>query len=292
MFSRENPHECQPGKHLKDETMKNIIVAEDQGFCWGVRRALDIVNQHGEVNIFGDLIHNKQVVNELEKKGKTIIHEITGKETRPIVITAHGTLAENFEMLERLQLDVVDTTCPLVSAIYRAGNSLEREGYDILILGDKKHIEVKGIASRMNNPIIINHKDELEQTRLPDKVGIICQSTFSQTRFDELVSIIQKRCTSVKIKNTICSPTKKRQIAAEKLARQVDIMIVVGGFHSSNTKKLVELTRNYVDSYHIETSDQLDPEWFSGKTEVGITSGASTADWIVEDICQKIRQFD
>lgn len=272
--------------------MKNIIVAEDQGFCWGVRRALDIVNQHGEVNIFGDLIHNKQVVKELEKKGKTIIQEITGKETRPIVITAHGTLIENFEKLQKFQLDIVDTTCPLVSAIYRAGNNLENEGYKILILGDKKHIEVKGIASRMKNPIIINNKDELEQIDLPDKIGVICQSTFSQARFDELVTLIQQQCSDVKAKDTICSPTKKRQLAAEKLASQVDIMIVVGGFHSSNTKKLVGLTRTYVESYHIETADQLNPKWFEGKTEVGITSGASTADWIVEEICEKIREFN
>jgi len=272
--------------------MKNIIVAEDQGFCWGVRRALEIVNRHGQVNILGDLIHNKQVVRELEKQGKTIIHEITGRESKPIVITAHGTLIENLENLQRLGLDVVDTTCPLVSAIYKAGISLEKEGYHILILGDKDHVEVKGIASRMKDPIIINSREELDQAELPGKVGIICQSTFSQTRYDELVSLIQARCLHVKERNTICSPTKKRQMAAEKLAGQVDIMIVVGGFHSSNTKKLVELTRNYVESYHIETADQLNPEWFLGKTEVGITSGASTADWIVDEICAKIREFD
>ena len=272
--------------------MKNIIVAEDQGFCWGVRRALDIVNQHEEVNIFGDLIHNKQVVRELEKKGKTIIHSITGKESNPIVITAHGTLVDNFEKLHQLKLDIVDTTCPLVSAIYRAGIGLEKEGYKILILGDKQHIEVKGIASRMKDPIIVNSESELDQIALPEKIGVICQSTFSQRRFDELIGLIYQRCTEVKVKNTICSPTKKRQIAAEKLAKQVDIMIVVGGFHSSNTKKLVELTRNYVDSHHIETADQLDPKWFKGKTEVGITSGASTADSIVEEICQQIRLFN
>ena len=272
--------------------MKNIIVAEDQGFCWGVRRALDIVNEHEEVNIFGDLIHNKQVVRELEQKGKTIIHEITGQEENPIVITAHGTLVENFEKLDQLKLNIVDTTCPLVSTIYRAGIGLEKEGYKIVILGDKQHIEVKGIASRMKDPIIINSEAELDQTDLPEKIGIICQSTFSQRRFDELVALIHQRCPDVKVKNTICSPTKKRQIAAEKLAKQVDIMIVVGGFHSSNTKKLVELTRNYVDSHHIETADQLKPEWFKGKTEVGITSGASTTDSIVEEICQEIRRFE
>lgn len=272
--------------------MKNIIVAEDQGFCWGVRRALDIVNQHGQVYIFGDLIHNKQVVDELEKKGKTIIHSITSDAAKPVVITAHGTPVENIEKMHHFGLDIVDTTCPLVSAIYRAGNALEADGYRILILGDKKHIEVKGIASRMKHPIIVNNKADLEQADLPDKIGVICQSTFSQNRFDELVSLIQQRCEDVRVKNTICSPTKKRQLAAEKLARQVEIMIVVGGFHSSNTKKLVELTRKYVESHHVETADDLDQQWFRNKTEVGITSGASTADWIVEEICDKIRQFD
>lgn len=272
--------------------MRQIIVAEDQGFCWGVRRALDIVNQHGEVFILGDLIHNKQVVKELEEKGKTIIHDIKGTESKPIVITAHGRIQEDFNKLRQLGLQIVDTTCPLVSAIYKAGISLEKEGYRILILGDKNHVEVKGIASRMTNPIIINSEEELIQADLPDKVGVICQSTFSQKRFDYLIGIIQSKSSNVKVRNTICSPTKKRQQAAERLARQVDLMIVVGGFHSSNTKKLAELTSQYVDSHHVETAEQLDPKWFVGKQQIGITSGASTADWIVEQIVRKIKSFD
>jgi len=272
--------------------MKHIIVAEDQGFCWGVRRALDIVNRYGEVYILGDLIHNKQVVAELEAQGKTIVHQIAGDEKRPIVITAHGIPLENLQKIQALELTIVDTTCPLVSAIYRAGKKLEANGYRILILGDKEHIEVKGIASRMRHPLVVNNETELEATALPERTGVICQSTFSQAKFDGLVAKIRRRCADVSVINTICSPTKKRQLAAEKLARQVEVMVVVGGFHSSNTKKLVELTRQYVESYHVETADQLQAEWFQGKSEIGITSGASTADWIVDAICQKIRSFD
>lgn len=271
--------------------MKNIIVADDQGFCWGVRRALDIVEKHDDVYIFGDLIHNKQVVKQLEERGKQIIHEVTGKEKRPVVITAHGTTVENLERFEQMNLDIVNTTCPLVSKIYRVGESLEKKGYHIIIIGDKNHVEVKGIASRMNRPVIIKNEQEVSQVTLPDKVGIICQSTFSEVKFDKIANLIKERVKEAHIKNTTCSPTTKRQEAAETLAQKVDIMIVVGGFHSSNTKKLFELTSQYVVSYHIETADDLKESWFDDKSEIGITSGASTADWIVEEICNKIKAF-
>ncbi|MCP4754918.1 MAG: 4-hydroxy-3-methylbut-2-enyl diphosphate reductase [Proteobacteria bacterium] len=272
--------------------MKNIIVAEDQGFCWGVRRALEIVDRHDEMYILGDLIHNKQVVRELESRGKTVIHEITGKETKPIVVTAHGTVAENFDKMQDMGLEVVDTTCPLVSTIYRAGKRLEEEGYRILVIGDKEHVEVKGIASRMYKPFIINNMYELSDVELPDRLGVICQSTYSQKKFKTLIALLRQRVKELKVENTTCSPTRKRQAAAEKLAQKVDIMIVVGGYHSSNTRKLAELTSKFVESHHIETVDQLDSEWFVGKGEIGITSGASTADWIVEEICRKIGAFE
>lgn len=276
---------------MTESKMKNIIVADDQGFCWGVRRALDIVEQYDEVYIFGDLIHNKQVVSQLEKRGKQIIHEVTGNEKRPVVITAHGTTIENLKMFEELKLDIVDTTCPLVSKIYNVGESLEQQGYHIIIIGDKDHVEVKGIASRMHQPVIVKDEGDIESATFPDKVGIICQSTFSEEKFHKLALQIESRVREAKIRNTTCSPTKKRQEAAASLAQQVDIMIVVGGYHSSNTKKLKEITSAYVESYHIETADQLEKEWFENKKEIGITSGASTSDWIVEEICGKIREF-
>ncbi len=274
-----------------ESKMKNIIVADDQGFCWGVRRALDIVEQYDEVYIFGDLIHNKQVVSQLEERGKQIIHEVTGNEKRPVVITAHGTTIENLKMFEELKLDIVDTTCPLVSKIYNVGESLEQQGYHIVIIGDKDHVEVKGIASRMHQPVIVKDEGDIKSATFPDKVGIICQSTFSEEKFHKLALQIESRVREAKIRNTTCSPTKKRQEAAASLAQQVDIMIVVGGYHSSNTKKLKEITSAYVESYHIETADQLEKEWFQNKKEIGITSGASTSDWIVEEICSKIREF-
>ena len=271
--------------------MKNIIVADDQGFCWGVRRALDIVGKYGNVLIFGDLIHNKQVVKQLEENGKKIIHEVSGSEKEPVVITAHGTTVENIKRFDQLRLDIVDTTCPLVSKIYKVGEELQESGYRIVIIGDKKHVEVKGIASRMKDPIIVRDEEEVHQFEFPDKVGIICQSTFSVEKFNRIAQMIKKRTRETAIRNTTCSPTKKRQASAADLAQKVDIMIVVGGYHSSNTKKLKELTSRYVESHHIETADQLNKEWFANKREIGITSGASTADWIVDEICDRIRSF-
>lgn len=271
--------------------MRKIIVAEAQGFCWGVRRALNIVDEYGPVSILGDLIHNKQVVQELELNNKKVIHDIKGDETTPIVITAHGTTESQLGKLDQLELDVVDTTCPLVSAIYKAGKSLERDGYQVVIIGDKKHIEVKGIASRMKTPIILNSDKDVSEISFPKKVGVICQSTFSQNKFDLLVELIRPRVEEIKIRNTICAPTKNRQIAAEELAQTVDIMIVIGGFHSSNTKKLVELSQRYVESYHIETMKDLSPSWFDNKLEIGIIAGASTPDWIIEEVYQAIDQL-
>ena len=272
--------------------MRNIIVAEAQGFCWGVRRALEIVDRYDAVSILGDLIHNKQVVDNLEKNNKKVIYEVTGEEQTPIVITAHGIEEQNIERLKASDTELVDTTCPLVSVIYRAGKQLEKEGYRILIIGDRKHIEVKGIASRMHDPIVVNNEEELSEVELPEKVGVICQSTFSNNKFERLIDQLKNRVEDLKVKNTICSPTKKRQIAAEELAQQVDLMIVIGGYHSSNTKKLAELTSQYVTSYHIETPDHIDQSWFIDKKEIGIIAGASTPDWIINDVYKAIEKLE
>lgn len=270
---------------------RNIIVADSQGFCWGVRRALEIVEDYGEVSILGHLIHNRQVVEKLTETGKVVIESLEEAEGNPVVVTAHGTRVENFEKIKQMGLDVIDTTCPLVSAIYKAGSALETDGYHVVIIGDAEHVEVQGIASRMKDPIIIGSEDDVRNTEFPEKVGVVCQSTYSQKKFEGLVALIEKKVTSIKAKNTICSPTIKRQTAAEELVRKVELMVVVGGYHSSNTKKLAELSKKFVDTYHIETADELKPEWFKGKKEIGITAGASTPDWIIADVKSAISSF-
>lgn len=271
--------------------MRNIIVASSQGFCWGVRKALDKVEEYGEVSILGDLIHNKQVVQKLANNGKKIIHELEPENKNPIVITAHGAPIESFQKLEQVDNQVIDTTCPLVSVIYKKGALLEKEGYQIVIIGDKNHIEVKGIASRMKKPIVVNSLEDIEKTNFPDRVGIVCQSTYLVEKFETMVEKIKAKTKEVNIKNTICSPTVKRQVAAEDLAQKVDVMIVVGGYHSSNTKKLAELSKKKVTTYHVETCKELQKSWFDNKQEIGITAGASTPDWIIEEVRSTIANF-
>jgi 4-hydroxy-3-methylbut-2-enyl diphosphate reductase len=264
--------------------MRKVMIAGAQGFCTGVRRALDRVSQYQEASILGSLIHNRQVIHMLEQQGKKIVDSVTGNERHPIVITAHGTKSGEIERLRSLGLTVVDTTCPLVTSIYYRGEQLEREGYRVLIIGNRDHIEVQGIASRLSNPIIISSKEEAINTELPERVGIICQSTCLLSKFECLVQLIGERVPDMKVYNTICHPTLRRQEAARELGQKVDIMIVIGGYHSSNTRSLAELTAQYVETYHIETSNDIRNEWFIGKNIVGITAGASTPDRTIYDV--------
>jgi len=272
----------------KENIMRNVIVADSQGFCWGVRRALDIIEEADKAYILGDLIHNKQVVEKLAEQNKKIIREVKGNEDAPIYITAHGNEIEKFEQLEKLGSEVIDTTCPLVTVIYKKGVKLEKTGRRIVIIGDRNHIEVKGIASRMQDPIYVNSIEDVENTEFPAKIGIISQSTYSTKKFEKLSSLLQEKVEDVEIRNTICSPTVKRQVAAEELAQKVDLMIVIGGYHSSNTVKLKEVALEYVEAHHIETAEELKNEWFTGKQNIGITAGASTPDWIINEIKDKI----
>jgi len=264
--------------------MRKVMIAGAQGFCTGVRRALNLVSQYREASILGSLIHNKQVIHMLEQQGKKIVESVTGNEKHPIVITAHGTKRGEIERLRSLGLTVVDTTCPLVTSIYHRGEQLEKEGYRVLIIGDRDHIEVQGIASRLSNPIVINNEEEAINTELPERVGIICQSTCLLSKFECIVQLIGERVSDMKVYNTICHPTLRRQEAARELAQKVHIMIVIGGYHSSNTRSLAELTAQYVETYHIETSDDIRNEWFIGKNIVGITAGASTPDWTIYEV--------
>ena len=173
--------------------MKNIIKAKHIGFCRGAKEALDEVMKYPKAYILGDVVHNKQVMQLLAKKNKKVIHAVTGKEDRPIVITAHGTTVQKIEKLNRLNLTIVDTTCKMVKAIYRIGLKLESEGYKICILGDKDHVEIKGIASRLKEPIIVNSFDGLAGMDPDLKLGVISQSTFSFEMFSTMSDLITNR---------------------------------------------------------------------------------------------------
>lgn len=273
---------------------REIQIANAAGFCFGVKKAIQKAETMDRAFIFGSLIHNPQEVARLASLNKKIVHSLEEVEDNRVVITAHGLDIKVLGQMKDKGLEIIDTTCPLVTKIYNEGIKLQGQGLQIVIIGDPKHVEVKGIASRMNNPIIIYHEEDIEKVPQGSKVGVVCQSTLLMEKFDKFVALLKAHCSEVVTVNTICKPTKDRQSAAASLSKQVDIMIVIGGRNSSNTHKLAETCEMNLPkaTYHVETAQELDSKWFEGKNKVGITAGASTPDYLIEECIAKIRSYD
>ncbi len=273
---------------------REIQIANAAGFCFGVKKAIQKAETMDRAFIFGSLIHNPQEVARLASLNKKIVHSLDDVQDNKVVITAHGLDINVIGQMKDRKLEIIDTTCPLVTKIYNEGHKLESQGLKIVIIGDPKHVEVKGIASRMKDPLIIYHEEDIQNVPEGSKVGVVCQSTLLMEKFDRFVELLRARCAEVVPINTICKPTKDRQSAAAALSKRMEIMIVIGGRNSSNTHKLADTCKMNLpnDTYHVETAQELEPKWFEGKTKVGITAGASTPDYLIEEVIAKIRSYD
>ena len=273
---------------------REIQIANAAGFCFGVKKAIQKAETMDRAFIFGSLIHNPQEVARLASLNKKIVHSLEDVEDNRVVITAHGLDINVIGRMKERKLDIVDTTCPLVTKIYNEGHKLEAQGLRIVIIGDPKHVEVKGIASRMKDPLIVYHEEDIEHIPEGSRIGVVCQSTLLMEKFDRFVGLLKARCAEVATVNTICKPTKDRQTAAAALSKNVQVMIVIGGRNSSNTHKLADTCKMNLphDTHHVETAQELDPKWFEGKNKVGITAGASTPDYLIEEVISKIRTYD
>jgi len=276
------------------EMPREIIIADAAGFCFGVKRAIEKAETMDKAFIFGSLIHNPQEVARLASLNKKIVHSLEDVQDNRVVITAHGLDVKVMGQMKEKGLEIVDTTCPLVTKIYKEGEKLQAQGLRIVIIGDPNHVEVKGIASRMKDPLIIYHEADLENIPAGARIGVVCQSTLLMEKYDQFVALLKSRCSEVVASNTICKPTKDRQTAAAALSKQVDIMVVIGGRNSSNTHKLAQTCKFNLpnDTYHIETAQELQSSWFEGKPKVGITAGASTPDYLIEECIATIRTYD
>ncbi|MDD2212815.1 MAG: 4-hydroxy-3-methylbut-2-enyl diphosphate reductase, partial [Clostridia bacterium] len=266
-----------------------IMMAEHAGFCYGVRRAVQAAEeaaQNGPVVSLGPLIHNQQETARLERLGvKGICSE---KQADPVLIRTHGVGPEFYVELKKQGRKIIDTTCPHVRKAQLAAKEAQEQGYQVIILGDKNHAEVQGIVAwAENRAIVVASLQELKKLELQDRVAFLAQTTEKEDRFAELVPYLQGRSTDLKVFPTICSATRIRQKAAAKLSQEVNLMIVVGGKHSSNTKKLAEVCRKYVSTYQIEDAQELKPDWFQDKLKVGVTAGASTPDWIIKEVVEQ-----
>ncbi|MBI5664570.1 MAG: 4-hydroxy-3-methylbut-2-enyl diphosphate reductase [Nitrospirae bacterium] len=273
-----------------------INIAKKAGFCFGVKRAIDITfNLAKEDNkglyTYGPLIHNPQVVEELKSKGVKAVDDLTSPDIRTIIIRTHGVSPEVYAETSKMGYNVIDATCPFVKKAQNFAQILNDEGYQVLIIGDKEHPEVQGlIGFAGGHAVVADNADHLPA--LKNKVGIIVQTTQPFDTFRKIVLQVISTVREVKIYNTICDFTAQRVKETRELAKKVELMIIVGGKNSSNTNQLVKLSEDVCAKvYHVETAEEIREEWFQGIENVGITGGASTPQWIIDDAVKKIREI-
>jgi 4-hydroxy-3-methylbut-2-enyl diphosphate reductase len=273
-----------------------IIVAKRAGFCFGVKRAMDIAfklarNVDEGVFSLGPLIHNPQAIEELKKEGVMPTEDINFNGIKTLIIRTHGISPGIYEDISRKGYEIVDATCPFVKKAQQHVQTLKKEGYQVLILGDKNHPEVQSLLGFAgDDAIVINSNEEIPS--LKNKVGLIVQTTQPLEALKKVSSTIISSVRELKIYNTICDSTTLRLEETIKLADMVDLLIVVGGKNSANTSQLSVLSRNICPRvFHIETADELKGEWLKGVEKVGITGGASTPQWIIDDIVEKLKEI-
>lgn len=287
---------------------KHIKTIKNAGFCYGVEKAYNLAikelkNQKNTVYSLGDLIHNKQVVAELNNLGAKPIkslNEIKNPSSLSvkdsIIIRAHGVSKEINEKIKNKNLKIVDATCPFVKVPQNAVKKYGEKGYFIFIAGDEGHPEVEGIKSYVNENQrrIINDVKQLSvetQTDFPKKATLVSQTTLSFEVFSEIALFLMREIEELIVINSICDATNIRQKETRELAQKSDIIIVIGGRHSANTKRLLQISQEYTKAIQIETEFELKKEWFNHLNNIGITAGASTPNWIIERVEDKIKDF-
>ena len=279
--------------------MKEVILAKSAGFCFGVKRAVDTVyEQTGKKNVytFGPIIHNEEVVKDLEKKGVFVINtmeELDDITEGTVIIRSHGVSSAVYEALQKKGVEIVDATCPFVLKIHNIVKQESANGKQIVIIGNEKHPEVEGIMGWSKTQVHVVDTAEKAQTLQLDpqrEVCIVSQTTFNYNKFKELVEIISEKGYNIIIRNTICNATEERQTEAREIAKRVDAMIVVGGSSSSNTRKLYEICKNECkDTYYIQTLNDLDMTSLGKADCIGITAGASTPNNIIQEVYTNVR---
>lgn len=276
-----------------------IMLAKTAGFCFGVKRAVDTVYEQadkGNVYTYGPIIHNEEVVKDLESKGVQIIEneqELNNLETGTVVIRSHGVERNIYNLITENGLELVDATCPFVKKIHNIVDKDSTEGKQIIIIGNKSHPEVMGIVGWCNQiPIVLESVEEAENLYISkDKaISLVSQTTFNHKKFNSIVEIFKEKGYNITVYNTICNATEERQKEAASIAKQVDAMIVIGGKNSSNTQKLYDISKNEcANTYYIQTSSDMDYSLLESINNVGITAGASTPNNIIEEVSKNVR---
>ena len=275
-----------------------VELAASYGFCFGVKRAIEIAEKHKNAATMGPLIHNQNEIDRLQNDYNVGLYEKIEdvKDNQTVIIRTHGIPKNDLKFLRAKDTKVINATCPFVTTPQQIVKKMSKEGYSILIFGDSDHPEVKGVQSYGEDQedvhIVINPK-EIDSIKFKhDKVATIAQTTKKKEKYLEIVNALILKNKEVRVFNTICDATLENQDAAKELSQKVDIMIVIGGKNSSNTKQLHSICiENCKDSYLIENEKDLKPQWFNNKSNCGLTAGASTPDWVIQAVLKYIEKI-
>ncbi len=274
-----------------------ILLAKDAGYCFGVRDAVDLAyetaKKHGDVYMLGHIVHNENVVNALDGAGAKVVDTLEEvPDGKPILFRAHGTSVDTWGDAKSKDMNIVDATCPLVWEIHEEVKKLESEGRKIIIVGDHGHDEVVGIASQVKDPIIVATPEEAAALRKTKRAGVVSQSTQTIENVQEIINIIMTKVFDLRFVNTICFPTKRNQTQIKELAKQCDVMIVIGSFTSANSKRLTALAKERnQNSYQVTCADDIKLDWLKNAEVVGVSAGASTPDSIIDEVLTKIKEI-
>ena len=279
-----------------------IKVAENAGFCFGVERAIRLVenaleNNKTQVYCWGDLIHNPAMIKNLEQKGLKIINNLKNfKENSVFIVRSHGITLEDLNLIKEKTCNIIDTTCPFVKKAQDCAENFEKQEFQVIVVGDKDHVEVKSINSRTKNQaFIVNNLKDLDKikNKLFTKVGVVCQTTQKNSKLEKIIAGLKKIKVDFEIQNTICSDATKKQKAVSELGNGIDLIIVIGGLHSSNTTKLAEIGRSKkIKTFHIERAEDISQGWFFNNAKVFLTAGASTHPNEIIEAEKIIKNFD
>lgn len=288
-----------------------VKLAREMGFCFGVRKTLKLFDELGEdsrgVKTLGTLVHNPQVVEDLKARGVGIAGDVGEVSGGTLTITAHGTSPQSIAEAERKGLRIIDTTCPLVTKVQKIAMDLHKAGHQVIVFGDSRHQEVKGIVGWTDERALVSMDAEellprlIARTRsgkrVPKRIGVVSQTTQPADRFKRFIADLTLRLPDdfreVQVHNTICDPTLDRQSAALDLAQEVDIMVVIGGRDSANTCHLVELCEDEgVPTHHVEWPREIRREWFESCQVAGVTAGASTPDEVIDEVVAMVKAID
>jgi 4-hydroxy-3-methylbut-2-enyl diphosphate reductase len=316
--------------------MFEVKMAKEMGMCFGVRDTLSMIDEaiksREHIDTLGTLVHNPQLVDKLSSQGIEVVEGLESAKAPTVAVTAHGAAPEVYKRARAAGLELIDTTCPLVTRVHTTAKKLMQEGYWVIVYGDAPHPEVKGILGWANSifdepveesageegekpkskvrswgtrrAICAKSVEEIEAALAADgtpaakirKIAVISQTTQNTEWFKKFVKDVVDRFLEfgceVHAHSTICLPTAKRQPAAEELAREVDVMVVVGGYESANTRHLRDIASEHCPAYHIERPEQLEEEWFRGAKTVGVTAGASTPDYVIREVVDALEEMN